>query len=179
MSIMLGGKIVSTSKQMQTVTAEEYAKLSVEEQMNGNAYFISDSFDDEYKKLIHMGTVIGNDEDLAGYADGTVIGAIVDLYNRLGGMSLQLDANNNIEFVYNDEDITPAESAGHVEYLTDAEKINHMEDVIGTEDDLYNLGYPTLVSAIRGLYSKLNGISMSYNDETQVLKLSYSDDAPR
>lgn len=177
--ILLDGKIVGSSDQLILKTREEYEALSDEVKNNGNAYFTPDDYDTEYTKLVHMGFVIGNDEELSGYADGTIVGAILDLYDRLGGLSLRLDANNNIEFVYNDEEVTPAEPAGNIEYLTDADKINHIEDVIGSEDDLYNLGHPTIVSAIKSLYARLNGISMTYNDTEETLKISYSDDTPK
>ena len=177
--ILMDGKIVSTNEQVKTVTIEEYNSLTEEERNDGTSYFISDYDDNEYKKLVKVGNIIGNDSKLSGYADGTIVGAIVDLYSRLNGVSFSVGANDEVSFVYDDTTPTPVDPVPSPDDMTDYEKIVHYQEVIGNETELNNLGFTNIINAIRDLYAKLNGIQLEYNDETATLKMIYSDTNPK
>lgn len=177
--ILMDGKIVSTSEQIRTITMAEYNALSDEERNDGTSYFVSDYDDNEYKKLVKVGNIIGNDDKLSGYADGTIVGAILDLYGRLNGVSFSVNANDEISFVYDDTTPTPVGPAPSPNDMTDSEKITHYQEVIGNETDLNNIGFTNVIAAIRDLYAKLNGIQLEYNDATTTLKMIYSDSNPK
>ena len=177
--ILIDGKIVSTSEQVKTVTVAEYNALTEEERNDGTSYYVSDYDDTEYKKLIKVGNVIGSDEKLSGYADGTIVGAIVDLYNRLGGISLSLGVNDEVIFDYDDTTPTPVTSPDAPKEMTDLEKIEHYQKVIGNETDLNNLGFSNIVTAILNLYSRLNGVQFEYDATTSTFKMIYSDSNPK
>ena len=177
--ILMDGKIVSTNEQVKTVTIEEYNSLTEEERNDGTSYFISNYDDNEYKKLVKVGNIIGNDSKLSGYADGTIVGAIVDLYSRLNGVSFSVGANDEVSFVYDDTTPTPVDPVPSPDDMTDYEKIVHYQEVIGNETELNNLGFTNIINAIRDLYAKLNGIQLEYNDKTATLKMIYSDSNPK
>lgn len=177
--ILMDGKIVSTNEQVKTVTIEEYNSLTEEERNDGTSYFISNYDDNEYKKLVKVGNIIGNDSKLSGYADGTIVGAIVDLYSRLNGVSFSVGANNEVSFVYDGTTPTPVDPVPSPDDMTDYEKIVHYQEVIGNETELNNLGFTNIINAIRDLYAKLNGIQLEYNDVTATLKMIYSDSNPK
>ena len=174
--ILMDGKVVSTSEQAKPITIAEYEALSEEERNNGTAYYISDYDDNEYKKLIKVGNVIGREERLSGYADGTIIGAIVDIYNRLGGLSLSLDKDDVIVFSYDGTAPTPAVTPGASENMTDLEKINHFQEVIGDVAALNNIGFSNVIAAIRSIYDRLGGVEFDYNDATSSFSMIYSED---
>ena len=121
----MDGKIVSTNEQVKTVTIEEYNSLTEEERNDGTSYFISNYDDNEYKKLVKVGNIIGNDSKLSGYADGTIVGAIVDLYSRLNGVSFSVGANDEVSFVYDDTTPTPVDPVPSPDDMTDYDKIVH------------------------------------------------------
>ena len=176
--LLIANKIVSTSDQIQTKTQEEYNNLSEEKKNDGTTYFISDVDDSEYRKILNVGFTLGSEDKLAqlGYTD--IVSAIVDLFSRLGGISLRLDGNQNIEFVYNSEEPTPATPVSIPENATDAEKIAYYETLIGDMTPLNELGFSNLVAALNALFDKLHGMSLSYNEENDTLKIAYNSDTP-
>ena len=176
--ILVNGKIVSTSDQIQSMSQAEYDALTDEKKNDGTTYFITDVDDSQYRKILNVGFTIGSESKLAelGYTD--LVSAIVDFYERLGGISLRLDANQNIEFVYNSEEPTPATPVTIPENATDAEKIAHYETLIGDMSKLYELGFSNVVAALDTLYDKLSGMALSYNEESDTLKISYNSDTP-
>ena len=177
--ILMDGKIVSTNEQVKTITMAEYNALSEEERNNGTSYFISDYDVYEYKKLVKIGVVIGDDAKLSGYADGTIVGAIIDIYNRLNGVSFTVGANNEVSFVYDGTPPTAVDPVPLPEDMTDYEKIAHYQEAIGDESGLNNLGFTNVIAAIRDIYAKLNGIQFKYDDESATLKMIYSDTNPK
>lgn len=177
--ILMDGKIVSTNEQTKAITLAEYNALSEGERNDGTSYYITDYDDNEYKKLVKVGNVLGNDAKLSGYADGTVVGAIVDLYSRLNGVSFTVGANDEVTFVYDGTTPTPVEPVPSPDAMTDDEKITHYQEVLGDETALNNLGYANVISAIRDLYARLNGVQLEYNDAESTLKMIYDDNNPK
>lgn len=176
--LLYNGKEVGASgDKLVSLTQAEYDALSDEEKNNGDAYFITDSTDAEYRKLLHISDVIGSKADLAGFADGTIIGAIKDLYERLGGVSFKVEAGTNyLQAIYNDE---PTDNVSTLppasEYMSDTERIEYLGELIGQESDLASTGHGTIIGAILGLYSALGGFSFAYNEITNSVDVSYDD----
>jgi len=179
--LMMNGKIVSTSDQIKEMTIEEYSNLDVDVRGDGSTYFIknADSAND-YKKLIRVSNILGDDVKLQGYADNTIIGAIIDLNQRLGGLSFKRNPETGeVEFVYSSEIPKPVEPIHTIKNFTDHEKIEHFEKILGDESSLNSIGFNTIVSAIKSLYARLGGITMHYDDNTNELKMIYNDNTPK
>lgn len=176
--LVYNGKEVGSADKLISLTQAEYDALSDDEKMNGNAYFITDSSDAEYQKLLHISTVIGSEADLAGVADGTLIGAIKELYSRLGGISFKIETGTNyLQAIYNDETTGTVSSVTPTNYLSDAEKIDHLGELLGQETELATTGHSTVVGAILGLYEALGGLSFAYNKTSESVDVSYDDGA--
>ena len=175
--LMKDGQIVATN--IKELTTSQYNALSTAQKNNGNIYAISDYTSDEYAKLTRIGNLVGNPDRLVDYADGTIIGAIADLYNRLNGISFNVDTTTNeIELNY---DATPPTPVTPIDpsTMTDDEKIDYLEDLVGDPDDLAALGFTNAAAAIRWLYAKLGGCEISYNDQTDTVTLVYNSTNPK
>ena len=172
--IILDGKVVGTANDMVELTQAEYDALSDEQKTDGTMYYITDATDAHYQKLLALNAIIGTESSLAGKADGTVIGAIADLYSRLGGLSFQVNpATNSMEAIYNDEVSTTAETAELSTYASDEEKIAHMTELVGSKETLTSTGNTTVIGAILDLYTKLADLEFSVNTATNTANVSY------
>lgn len=172
MSLVFNGRIVSTNNPQVSITREEYEKLPQEMKDDPSiTFFIIDDNDDDHKKLLELTSLIGSEEVLAKYADGTVLGAIKELYDRLGGLSFSVDPEfNHVEAKYSDENPNNdiQQLAGNA---NDSAKIAHLETIIGDAKKLEGTGYDSVVSAIVDLYGRLNNFAFAYNSETSTVEV--------
>jgi hypothetical protein len=172
MAMYINGKRVASNEGYQEITQAEYDALSDTDKMNGHIYLITDSnLNDDYVQLIRLQSLIGDETQLSGYADGTLAGILVDLYNRLGGFSFDLTSDNTLTATYSDEKSTAVVRALS-ETASDAEKVEHMLSLIGDEDTLAETGFSTIAAAIVELYNRLDGTSYSYNSDTNTAEVT-------
>jgi hypothetical protein len=175
--IVLDGKQVASNDKLISLTEAEYQALSTEEKMNPNkTYFITDSNSEEYLNLVRLQALVGPGKNISTFADGTVIGAILDLYTRMGGVAFSLtDVNGtptlNAEYRVNTSTGTPIEISDNA---TDAEKIEMLQELIGSETNLNGVGYNTVIAAIVDLHQRLNGFTFSYNQSTGTVSATYN-----
>lgn len=182
--LMMNGKIVSTSDQIKEMDNEKYKNLGSEIQNNGTTYFVTnkDSADD-YRKLVRIHNLLGDETKLQEINIDTIIDAIVDLNQRLGGLSFKRNPETgDVEYEYS-PDPEPVEPIHKIEYLTDHDKIVHFEEVLGLDKDkeseLNAMGFYTVIAAIKSLYARLGGITMRYDDSHNELKMIYDDSTPK
>ncbi len=173
MALVYNGEIIATNTPQVTLSRAEYDALSPELKNDPSiTFFIYDDEENDYKKLLKISTVVGSESQLAGYADGTIIGAIKDLYDRLGGLSFAIDPEyNHVEATYSDEN--PNNVIQQLaENATDSEKIAHLEALLGDVANLTGTGYDTIVGAIVDLYTRLNELSFAYNSGTNTVEVT-------
>ena len=175
--LMKDGQMVATN--VKVLTNQQYNQLDTAVRNDGNIYVISDYESDDYAKLVRLGNTVGNGDRLVDYADGTVIGAIVDLYNRLNGISFNVDTTNDeIQLDYDPTPPTPV-TPTDISGMTDDEKIDYYEQLVGDPADLYALGFTNVAAAVRWLYAKLGGCEIDYDDATSTVKLIYNSSNPK
>jgi hypothetical protein len=115
-----------------------------------------------------MAAALGNTEQLSNIADGTVFGAIKDLYDRLGGLFLSVDPEYKyLQVRDNAENISHAIPELSTN-MTEAEKVAWLMAIMGSSSDLEETGYSTVVSAIIDMYQRLNNLSIAMNDDGTV-----------
>lgn len=173
MSLVYDGNIIATKSPQVTISREAYNALSKEVRENPEInYFVYDDANTDYERYMKLSTLLGSEEELKKFPTGTVLGAIKDLYDRLGGLSFKIDpAYNHVEATYSDEipnnniqELNPDAT------LTD--KIAHMEGLFGSVDNFAGTGYDTVVTALRDLYDRLNDLSFKFDDANGTVEVS-------
>ena len=182
MSMYYNGQKIAAKTGNQEITRAAYDLLPTDTKNNGTAYFVTDDNSSEYEKLVRLSALLGDADALAGYGDGTVIGCLNDIIERLGGISMEVIKSQGVvsEITFNYDDtpptpVTPVDTSG----MSDDEIIDHIEDVIGDEEDLNDLGFTNVVSAIISIYQRLAGITFEYNDTTSTVTMNYSSTDPQ
>ena len=181
--IIVGGKEVEGKSKVIALTQDEYNALSAEDKSNDSiVYFVYDGDEAHYQQLVQLRTLVGSPNALETYTNQTtVIGAIMDIYQRLGGMSINLDPNtSNINLTYDPDDVTPAVTPDDIEHLTDEAKIEYLISSLGCNDNaaitaFHEAGFTNIVQALVSIYSALNGVSLALNAEGDALAASYDD----
>jgi hypothetical protein len=170
----MNGKLVAGNTQAVTLKDDaEYEALSNDEKMDADkVYLVPDTSADDYQRLLKLSEVMGSIDDIANYADGTIIGVINDIYDRLGGLSFKINESTGcLNVTYSDE-VTPATITTPATYVTDVEKINHMESVIGDQEKLASIGFGTVIGALVDIYNRLDGLSFSFDTTNEVVEVS-------
>lgn len=173
MSLVYDGQVVATNSPQVTISRAAYEALPTEQKNDPNVnYYIYDEYETEYKKLVKLMTLIGSEASLAGHADGTIIGVIKDIYDRLGGLAFKIDPEyNHIEATLSDENPNNV-----IQQLnpnaTDSEKIAYLETLLGNPNDLTGIGYDTLVSALLDFYAKLDGLTFAFRTDTETVQVT-------
>lgn len=173
MALVYNGQVIATNTPQVTLSRAEYDALPAEVKNDPTiTFFIHDDEENDYKKLLKISTIVGSESLLAGYADGTIIGAIKDLYDRTGGLSFAIDPeNNHVEATYSDEN--PNNIIQQLaDNATDTEKIAHLEALLGDVKNLEGTGYATLVEAIIDLYKRLDDLSFAYRADTETVQVT-------
>lgn len=172
MSLAYEGRVVATNSPQVTITQEAYDKLSDAQKNDPNInYFILDAVDNDYAKLVKLLTTVGDEQALAELpGGGTIIGAIVELNRRLGGISFSLDPEfKNVIATKTDENPNN-EIQQLADDATDSQKITYLQTLLGSVSNLSELGYDTVVGALKDLFEKLDGLSFEYKtkEETEL-----------
>ena len=167
--LVQNGRVVGTANLERELTQAEYDALPEAEKNSGDyTYFVKDYGDTDHARVVNMAAALGNTEQLSNIADGTVFGAIKDLYDRLGGLFLSVDPEYKyLQVRDNAENIShaiPELSAN----MTEAEKVAWLMAIMGSSSDLEETGYSTVVSAIIDMYQRLNNLSIAMNDDGTV-----------
>lgn len=126
-----------------------------------NAYFSSDSTNEEYLRIMQLDQLLGIQSSLSDKSDGTVIGALRELYSKLGKYNFSVNIDNKSVEV---SEVTTSNNEINLNNdtsETDLEKIKHLESLVGNKDDLKNLNQKTIVNAILDLYSRMSGLSFT------------------
>lgn len=174
--ILIDGKIITDDID---VTQSQYEQLPEEEKNNGACFFISDDGLSEHDRLVNLNAVIGNQSLLANLGgDGTLVGAIVELYNRLGGLSFEMNEETNIFQSYYNPTVTPVEVPTLDADASDSEKLAYYETLFGSPEKLGELGVSTLIGAIDNLYRRLGGLVFSYSETDDILNVNYINQNP-
>lgn len=170
------GKLVATDNQMVELTAEEYKNLSDEKKKNGDVYFVDASDESSHAKLIHLISSVGNTTKLVNASpDGTLVGAVLSLYERLGGMTFSFDENKeSLKATYSDE-ITPVDIPDMPEYLSDEDKIQFYMNILGDINKIGEKGFTNLSDMLVDISNRLNGLSFSFDSGTGNVNISYDD----
>lgn len=173
MALVYNGEVIATNNPQVTLSRAEYDALSPEVKNDPSiTFFIHDDGENDYKKLLKLSTVVGSETQLADYADGTIIGAIKELYDRIGGLSFAIDPEfNHIKAIYNDDN--PNNIIQQLaDNASDSEKIAHLEALLGDVTNLNSTGYDTIVGAIIDLYERLDNLSFMYRDDTNTVQVT-------
>ena len=173
MALVYNGKRVATNNPQITISRQEYDSLPPEVKNDpNNTFFIHDDNVSDHEKLVTMSTVIGSAEWLENYADGTVIGAIKDLYTRLGGLSFKIDPEfNHVQATYSDE-VPNNEIQQLAEDATLEEQIAYLSTIIGDTSGLAETGYDNVVGAIIDMYARLNSLTFAFNNDTGTVEVT-------
>jgi hypothetical protein len=181
--IIVNGKEVEGGSKVIAMTQDEYNALSAEDKSNSSiVYFIYDGDEEHYRQLVQLRTLVGSPNALETYTNQTtVIGAIMDIYRRLGGMSISLDpTNSHINLSYDPADVTPAVVPDDISHLTDDQKIEYLISSIGVDDNaaiesFHAAGFTNIVGALLSIYTALNGVELAINANEDALEVSYDD----
>ena len=157
MALYQNGQRVATNTPAKQVTSTEYNNLTTAQKNNGTLYFISDAQDTVYQNLLYITDVIGNEDDLADYADGTIAGCIADLYDKLNGLSFSIDGtgNSHLQATYVGNNPSTVITPGT--YTTDEEKVAHLLEVLGDEDEQGDEGHQVYQRLLRELRGEVGG----------------------
>lgn len=173
MSLVYNGKIIATNSPQTTISRAEYDALPPEVKNDPSInFFIYDDEESDYERLLKLSTAIGASDALKDYADGTVIGALKDIYDRLGGLSFAIDPEfNHVEATYSDENPNNV-----IQQLNDdasvSEKIEYLNQIVGDVDQLGDTGFDTIVAAILDIYGRLNDLSFAYRADTDTVEVT-------
>lgn len=172
MSLVHNGQVVATNSPQVSISRTQYAALSEEGKLNANVnYFVYDDTD-ESERLTRLLTVIGSTDTLAEYGYVSIIDAIKDINDRLGGLSFKIDPEiNHIQAKYSDE-VPSNEIEKLSPYASDSAKLEYFEKLIGDASALNELGYSTLIGAIIGILNNLDGLEFKYNDESDTVEVA-------
>ena len=173
MSLVYNGNVIATNSPQISISLAEYNSLPEEVKNNDNInFFIYDDGETNYERLLTLSTVIGSTSALSQYADGTIIGAINDIYQRLGGLSFAMDPNSNqIELTYSDENPNNVIQQFNDEVSIE-EQISQLSQIVGDIESLPSTGFNTIISAIIDIYERLNDLSFAYNEDTNTVDVS-------
>lgn len=175
MGIMIDGKLNATNSPRSELTESQYNDLSSSQKNNGTTYFITDANDSTYQKIQHLKNIIGNIDDLSAYGDGTIIGALQELVDRMGGFTFSLDANESYVIgTCDDSQPTPA-TIDPPASDSDDDVADHLIELVGSTTALANCGYSTVVGAILDLFDRIQDFSFSHNSKLGVLTLEYDE----
>ena len=175
--LYVDGKLIATDNQMVKISEEDYNKLPDSKKNNGDVYFVDSGNDSASNaKLIHLMSSIGNTSKLTNVSsDGTIVGAILSLYERLGGMSFSIDEEGEaLKATYSDE-VTPVEIPDIPVYLSDEEKIKYYMNILGDINKIGEKGFTNLSDMLLNIYNRLNGLSFVFDSETGNVDISYDD----
>ena len=165
--MFLDGELVGTSQQIIPLTQAEYDNLSTEEKLNGDAYFIKDSNDNESVKIENIETAMGDVSKLSTLGYENLVEALTDVYQRLGNMSFSMDTDNKtLNVQYDNTTPTPVDIPTADPYMSDAKKIERIETIFGDSDSMGQKGFSNLVDMILDIHSRIDGLSFKYNEET-------------
>ena len=173
--IKYNGQVIATNANATDITQSNYDSLSTAAKNNGTAYMVN-STDEQIIKLLYALGLIGDQTALSGIADGTVAGAVEDLYNRLGGCEFSIEEIEGVLTLTYDDDPAPSGNTpvDISELTTDDEKIDALLALIGDKSTLEATGNATIVDAILDIYDRLNGFSFEVDTTgaTPVLELT-------
>lgn len=160
--LLLDGKVVGTNSKDVYLSQEDYNKLTDEERNNGSNYHITDGETDFQYHLKNIEKMLGDEATISALTGGTIAGALTDLYNRIGDLSIQVDPDNgDVGIVYNDE-YDAIDLLCESKYPSTPERISDARALMGSDEQikaLTDLGYGSLVHAILDLNSKLDALS--------------------
>ena len=175
MGIMVDGELRATNSPRSELTGSQYANLTNAQKNNGTAYYVTDENDSTYQKIQHLKNIIGNIDDLSGYGDGTIIGALQELVDRMGGITFSLDDNGTYVIgTYDDSAVTPATINPPASESVD-DVADHLIDLVGSTTALANCGYSTVVGAILDMFDRISDLGFSYNSTLGVLTVEYDE----
>lgn len=160
-------KVFGTTTKAPTLTQSAYNALSTSEKNNGSGYLVSSS-EEEFQKLLYSLGLIGRQNALANIADGTVAGAIVDLYSKLGGCQFDLESIAGVMSVTHEASSPSGNTPVDIsELTTDEDKIDALYALVGDRAVLQSTGNGSIVDAILDLYERLNGFSFAVDTSGQ------------
>lgn len=171
--LVLGGRVVATNTPQIPVTKAEYD--AIDDSIKNDpkyTFYVTDYTDTDHQKVIELTSAIGSVDQLKGIADGTVLGAIKEIYDRLGGLYFAVDPENTyLQARENSENISNALQNLNAD-ASDSEKIAYLESIMGNPDDLAATNYATAVAAIVDMYQRLNQLSFTVNDATGTVEVT-------
>lgn len=175
--IYLNGKVVANvTPDIISLTQSEYDILTDEQKMNGTVYFITDGEDDNFARLSYIDSVIGTADQISNIADGTIIGVIKLLYERLGGLSFVVDTTTGqYTTTYNADEPEIADTPTMSDFESDTQKIEHLCDILGSPDDLSKMGYISISEALVDLVKRFGGLSFTYDEENNIVHAIYNE----
>lgn len=173
---ILNGQVITDDI---SIKQKDYESLPIEERKNGATFYISDDGLSEHERISNLNALIGNKDLLSTTGgDGTIIGAIVELYNRLGGLSFQMNEETNIYESYYNTGVTPVTVPTLKDDATDSERLAYFESIFGSAEKLGELGVSSIVGAIDNLYRRLGGLTFSYDEVDDNLTVNYISENP-
>lgn len=169
--IILDNKVVASADRLISITQAEYDALSDEEKLGDNAYFITDS-DEDYERIIELQTLLGPSDRLDGISDGTVIGALLDLYERLGGFSFSMDPLTNDLIASHNDEVDTGSVTVKTHFSSDSEKLDFLFSILGDASELTTIGYTNIVDAIADMYERFAGLKFSPSEDKTTMNIS-------
>lgn len=160
MQVVRNGTVVSNYTPEQNLTQDEFDILPEEEKDNGTTYYVENNEEiyDVHKRINDIISLLGSTSILKTLGNGTIIGTIVALYKQLGDFNFETDISSK---EVSGIQTTPylSEIGGVSANSTDKEKLDYLVNVIGNYDDLVNIGYASISSALEAVFHKLGILS--------------------
>lgn len=172
--IIIDGQIIASADQAIEITREQYEALSDKEKNDPlKTYYITDDEPDSRQQFIALKSLIGNEKNMTGISDGTIIGAIKELYERLGGLKFTVNPETmDFSATYDPRTTEPAViTKADTTLMTDKEKIEYFNTLIGDLSELEKLGHDSIISALKDLYNRMSELAFRYVPESNTVQI--------
>ena len=165
--LILNNNVVASAENLVRISSQDFANLSQAEKDNGDIYFIYDADDYNAVAARNASKLIGTGTIVSGGMSRTLVGAINDLYTRLGGMRFSYNSTTHqVEQTYDPPAASEVITAQNTDTMTDEELITYLNSFIGSTATLASMGYNSVAEGIADLLDRLGGVRFVHNVNT-------------